>query len=161
MKASRPAIRIYCDGACSPNPGVGGWGVVLLSGKHRREFSGAAADATNQRMELTSAIEALRALRGPSSAKVHMDSTYVLNGFQKGWIAKWERNGWLNVARKPVANQDLWRALRDAAALHRIEWIWVKGHADDVEHNRCDELAVTARKEFAANAGKHPARSKC
>jgi ribonuclease HI len=145
----RARVMIYCDGACSPNPGIGGWGVVLLGGERRRELSGAVPDTTNQRMELFSAIQGVQALRRACSVVVHSDSTYVLNGFQKGWLTKWERNGWLNASRKPVVNQDLWRELQAAVAKHEVEWRWVKGHGDDVEHNRCDALAVEARKRYA------------
>jgi ribonuclease HI len=151
--AMRPKVRIYCDGACSPNPGVGGWGVVLLSSARRLELSGAVPDTTNNRMELLSAIESLRALRRACSVVIHMDSLYVLNPFQKGWLATWQRNGWRSSARKPIENQDLWHDLLGAIATHEVEWRWVKGHADDVEHNRCDELAVAARKAYAANEG--------
>jgi ribonuclease HI len=123
---------------------------VLLDGDARRELSGAAVNTTNQRMELFSAIQAMRAVTDACGVLIHMDSLYVLNAFRKGWLATWERNGWQNAAKKPVANQDLWRDLRDVAAWHDVEWRWVKGHGEDAEHNRCDELAVEARKRFAA-----------
>jgi ribonuclease HI len=136
---------IYCDGACSPNPGRGGWAAVLLLGTHRLELSGAEHHTTNNRMELRGAIEGLRALALPSTVTVHTDSTYVCNAFRKGWIETWRRNGWRNASKKPVENQDLWTELIARAAEHDVEWKWVKGHADDDEHNLCDRLAVAAR----------------
>jgi ribonuclease HI len=146
VSATRPRVIIYCDGACSPNPGIGGWGVLLIAeGGRRRELSGAVEEATNNRMELTAAIMALRALKRPCDVMLHTDSKYVHGGFTQGWLEKWQRNGWRTSTKKPVENQDLWRELVELTAVHQVEWIWVRGHADCEEHNRCDALAVAAR----------------
>jgi ribonuclease HI len=148
----KPRVIIYCDGACSPNPGAGGWGAVLISADMadgRRELSGAVPDTTNNRMELLGAIMALRALERPSEVALHTDSLYVHNAFKKGWIAKWRDNGWLNAARKPVENQDLWRALIELTEVHDVDWNWVRGHSGHPENSRCDELAVAARTMLA------------
>jgi ribonuclease HI len=145
-------VRIYCDGACSPNPGFGGWGVVLLSDQHgvRRELSGAEPDTTNNRMELLAAIRGLEALKYPCSVEISTDSQYVHNAFAKGWIERWRRNGWRTAEKKPVLNDDLWRRLLELGELHEVRWRWVRGHAADVENNRADVLAVEARLRLAA-----------
>lgn len=140
MSTSRPEVLIYTDGACKGNPGPGGWGAWLRSGSHAKELSGGENPTTNQRMELTAAIQALRALKGPSDVVLYTDSTYVLKGITS-WINGWKRNGWLNSAKKPVVNADLWRALDEAAAPHTIDWRWVKGHAGDEGNERADALA--------------------
>ncbi len=150
-----PLVHAFCDGACSPNPGWGGWGAVLLApnhNNHRRELSGAEPDSTNNRMELMGAIMALRALKQPCEVVLHTDSTYVRNAFHKGWLTKWAKNGWVTAERKPVANVDLWNDLVTLAGVHQIEWVWVKGHGTNVEHNRCDVLAVEARLNLAAQS---------
>lgn|GEM_PF-338617 len=147
-----PGVVIYCDGACSPNPGIGGWGVVLISPGHRnfrKELSGSEADSTNNRMELTAALRALQALNRPCDVEVFTDSMYLRNAFEEGWLAKWERNGWRTADRKPVQNSDLWRELLAVAQMHRVQWKWVRGHADSAENNRADELAVEARLRLA------------
>jgi ribonuclease HI len=141
----KPTVRIYTDGSCAPNPGPGGWAAVLLAGGHRKELSGADRDTTNNRMELTAALEALRALRVPSVVVLHTDSQYLRNAFEKGWLSKWQRTGWRTADGKPVQNEDLWRDLVVAAKVHEVRWEWVRGHASDVENNRCDELANQAR----------------
>jgi len=133
-------IDIYTDGACSGNPGPGGWGALLLSGTHEKEIKGGEADTTNNRMELRAAIEALESLKGPSEVRLHTDSTYVRNGITQ-WLARWKRNGWKTADRKPVKNIDLWQRLDTAAARHRIDWRWVKGHAGHPENERADALA--------------------
>jgi len=138
-------IHIWTDGACSGNPGPGGWGAVLLAGDHEKELSGAEAATTNNRMELMGAIEALKALKKPSKVKLHVDSKYVMDGATK-WIHGWKKNGWKTADKKPVKNDDLWRALEAALAPHEVEWKWVKGHADDEMNNRADELARNAIK---------------
>lgn len=135
----------YTDGACSGNPGPGGWGAILIARKDgvevkRRELKGGAAETTNNRMELTGAIEALNALGRPAAITVVTDSTYVRDGLTK-WIHGWKRNGWKTAAKKPVKNEDLWRALDEAQARHRVSWEWVKGHAGHEENERADELA--------------------
>jgi len=149
-----PVVHVYCDGACSPNPGWGGWGALLVSLAHdvTRELSGSEPNTTNNRMELTGAISALRALKTPCQVVLHTDSEYVRNAFAKGWIPKWQKNGWLTAAKKPVLNQDLWQELIRLSGVHTIEWVWVKGHALNELHNRCDVLAVAAREDLAKSA---------
>jgi ribonuclease HI len=145
----KPRVVIYTDGACSPNPGVGGWAAVLLpQGDRRREIWGAEPKSTNQRMELVGAIEALRALEGPYDVLLHTDSTYVCNGFVRGWVATWQANGWRNSAKKPVVNKDLWLELAALTTLHHVDWKWVPGHAGVEENERCDKLAVAARERL-------------
>lgn len=133
-------IEIWTDGACSGNPGPGGWGAVLVADAHRKELHGGEAETTNNRMELMAAIKALNALKKPSKVRLHTDSTYVKDGLTK-WIHGWKRNGWKTAAKKPVKNRDLWQALDEACARHDIEWRWVKGHAGDEGNERADELA--------------------
>ncbi len=138
-----PHVEIATDGACKGNPGPGGWGALLRSGDHEKELAGGEALTTNNRMELTAAIEALNALKQPSRVTLSTDSRYVMDGLTK-WISGWQRNGWKTAARQPVKNADLWQALIDAAAPHRIEWVWVKGHAGHLENARADKLASDA-----------------
>lgn len=151
MPESRPVVHIYCDGACSPNPGWGGWAALLISPAHgkTRELCGAEPNSTNNRMELTGAIMALRALKKSCEVVLHTDSTYVHNGFSKGWVKNWERNGWRTADRKDVQNVDLWKELAVLVAAHSVQWVWVRGHMDNVDHNRCDALAVAAREALA------------
>ncbi|GAA2668013.1 ribonuclease HI [Actinosynnema pretiosum] len=138
---SDPGVDIYTDGACRPNPGPGGWGVLLRYGAHERELCGGEAGVTtNNRMELTAPIRALDALTRPSVVRLHTDSTYVRNGITQ-WIKGWKAKGWLTKGKEPVKNADLWRALDLAAARHRVEWRWVKGHAGDEGNERADRLA--------------------
>jgi ribonuclease HI len=146
--AELPEVIIYTDGACSGNPGPGGWGVVLQYGKHYKELSGGEKHTTNQRMELQAALEALRALKRPCRVRLHSDSAYLINAFNQNWLDNWQRNGWLTAARKPVENQELWQALLAASKGHRVTWVKVKGHADNQWNNRCDELARAAAVEF-------------
>lgn len=133
-------IEIWTDGACSGNPGPGGWGAILKKGEIEKELSGAEPATTNNRMELMAAIAALDALTRPCGVKLHIDSQYVRKGITQ-WIHGWKRNGWKTADRKPVKNEDLWRRLDEAASRHKIEWIWVKGHAGDVMNERADGLA--------------------
>jgi len=133
-------VRAFTDGACSGNPGPGGWGVVLQFGDHERELHGGAQDTTNNRMELTAAIEALKALSEPCQVSLTTDSTYVKDGITQ-WLANWKRNGWRTAAKKPVKNQDLWQALDHESARHEIDWCWVKGHSGHPENERADRLA--------------------
>lgn len=135
------SVTIYTDGACQGNPGPGGWAAVLLHGANRREAAGGAPATTNNRMELTAAIEALRLLKEPCEVALFTDSQYLRQGIT-GWIAGWKRNGWKTAQKQPVKNDDLWRALDGLLAGHRIAWKWVKGHAGDAENERCDVLAV-------------------
>ena len=133
-------VRAFTDGACSGNPGPGGWGAVLQCGDHERELHGGARDTTNNRMELTAAIEALKALNEPCRVSLTTDSTYVKDGITQ-WLTNWKRNGWKNAAKKPVKNQDLWQALDHESARHEIDWCWVKGHSGHPENERADRLA--------------------
>ena len=133
-------VRAFTDGACSGNPGPGGWGAVLQFGDHERELHGGAPDTTNNRMELTAAIEALKALSEPCRVSLTTDSTYVKDGITQ-WLANWKRNGWKTAAKKPVKNQDLWQALDHESSRHEIDWCWVKGHSGHPENERADRLA--------------------
>lgn len=137
---NKPHITIYTDGACSGNPGPGGWGAILMSGGHRKELNGGEKLTTNNKMELTAAIEALAALKRPSKVDLHTDSTYVQNGIKK-WIHGWKKNGWRTADKKPVKNAELWQRLDDMRSKHDVEWHWVKGHAGHPENERADELA--------------------
>jgi ribonuclease HI len=154
---SLPLVHIYCDGACSPNPGLGGWGAILIApdkAGYRKELSGGEPDSTNNRMELTAALMALKALKMPCRVEVFTDSKYVRNAFEEKWLEKWQRNGWRTSDKKPVSNSDLWRELLLAVSTHQVRWNWVRGHAEDVENNRADALAVAARLELAARLGR-------
>jgi ribonuclease HI len=133
-------VEIYSDGACSGNPGPGGWGSVLLYNGHRRELSGGERQTTNNRMELMAVIQALETLKRPCEVIVHTDSTYVMKGMTE-WLAQWKKRDWRTADRKPVKNQDLWQRLDELAARHRIEWQWVKGHAGHPGNERADALA--------------------
>jgi len=135
-----PQVEIFTDGACKGNPGPGGWGAILRSNGKERELSGGESPTTNNRMELMAAIEALNALTKPCRVQLWTDSNYVRDGITK-WIHGWRRNGWKTADKKPVKNSELWQALLDAAAPHRIEWHWVKGHAGHPENERADALA--------------------
>lgn len=141
-----PEVIIYTDGACSGNPGPGGWGSVLICGDYRKEISGGEKHTTNQRMELLAALEALRLLKKTSTVVLYSDSAYLINAFQNGWLIKWQTNGWLNAQKKPVENQDIWRPLWEISHKHEISWQKVKGHAGNTENERCDLLARQAIK---------------
>ncbi len=141
MTGSR--IDIFTDGACSGNPGPGGWGAILRSGKHEKEISGGEAATTNNRMELMAVIRALQSLTKPSAVTLHTDSRYVMDGATQ-WMKRWKANGWKTSDKKPVKNNDLWLVLDEATAPHQMTWRWVKGHSDHVENNRADELARAA-----------------
>lgn len=143
-------VEIYTDGACSGNPGVGAYAAVLMVADHKKEISGAVADTTNNRMELTAAIEALKQLTRPCKVKLYSDSAYVVNAFNNNWLDNWKQNGWKNAAGSAVSNKDLWQALLAEAEKHQLQWIKVKGHADNEYNNRCDELAVQAIKDYKA-----------
>ena len=135
-----PHVEIFTDGACSGNPGPGGWGALLRSGDHEKEMSGGEMETTNNRMELMAVISALEGLKAPSKVDLHTDSTYVKDGITK-WIHNWERNGWKTAAKKPVKNVDLWKRLQAALTRHDVRWHWVKGHAGHPKNERADELA--------------------
>lgn len=136
-------VDIFTDGACKGNPGPGGWGALLRLGAHEKELSGSDPQTTNNRMEMLAVIRALNALTRPCEVKVHTDSRYVIDGMTK-WIHGWKRSGWINASKKPVRNAELWHELIEAAAPHKIDWIWVKGHNGHVENERVDRLASNA-----------------
>ena len=145
-----PVVQIWTDGACSGNPGPGGWGAVLRYGDAEKELCGGEATATtNNRMELTAPIQALESLTRPSVVEIWTDSTYVRNGITS-WVPKWKANGWMTSARTPVKNADLWERLDKAAARHTVDWHWVKGHAGHPENERADRLAVRGLEEARA-----------
>ncbi len=133
-------VTLYTDGACKGNPGPGGWGVVLEYGEHRKELFGGEADTTNNRMELTAAIEGLVALKSQCTVNLYTDSVYVRDGITK-WLANWKANGWKTASKKPVSNQDLWQQLDEVCGQHQVHWYWVKGHAGHPGNERADELA--------------------
>ena len=145
--SARPDVVVYTDGACSGNPGPGGWGVILISGGHRKELSGGEPHTTNNRMELMVAIAALEALKKPSRVELHTDSIYLRDGITK-WVHGWQRNGWKTADKKPVKNAELWRALLAAKTPHAIDWRWVKGHSEHAENDRADELAREGMQPF-------------
>jgi ribonuclease HI len=146
-------VEIFTDGACKGNPGPGGWGAIIRSGEREKEISGGEPLTTNNRMELMAAIEALTALKRPCEVILHTDSIYVRDGITK-WIYGWRRNGWRRADRKPVKNAELWQKLLEAAAPHKIEWHWVKGHAGHPENERADKLACDAASQFSNRSGK-------
>jgi len=134
-------VVIYTDGACSGNPGPGGWGAILIYKDNKKEISGGNKDATNNIMELTAVIEGLKALKRPCDVEVYSDSAYVVNAFKNGWIYNWQKNSWRTSNKEPVKNRELWEELYGLTKLHTIEFIKVKGHSDDLNNNKCDELA--------------------
>lgn len=137
-------VIIYTDGACSGNPGPGGWGAVLMYQNHKKEISGGKKDTTNNVMELTAAIEGLKLLKFPCEIELYSDSAYLVNGFEKGWIYNWQKNHWKTASKEPVKNQELWEALLEMTKIHKIQFKKVKGHSDNEFNNRCDELARKA-----------------
>lgn len=141
-------VTIYTDGACSGNPGPGGWGAVLLYGSHRRELSGGEPNTTNNRMELTAVISALELLKEPCEVELWSDSRYVIDGLQKGWAKGWKARGWIKSDKKPALNPDLWDRLLALTEIHTLRYHWVKGHGDTAENNRCDELAVAESRKY-------------
>jgi ribonuclease HI len=143
MNGSLKQVEIFTDGACKGNPGPGGWGAILRMGHHEKELSGGEAETTNNRMEMTAVIRALKALTEPCAVTLHTDSRYVIDGMTK-WIDGWQRKGWVNASKKPVRNQDLWHDLIEAALSHQINWQWVKGHSGHPENERADRLASDA-----------------
>lgn len=141
MTQNLKEIMLYTDGACSGNPGPGGWAAILKFGEHIKEISGSMPQTTNNRMELFAVISGLGALKQPCQVTVHSDSTYVVDAFNKGWVDNWQKNGWKTADKKPVENQDLWRLLLLTMRKHQVKYKKVPGHADHPENNRCDELA--------------------
>ena len=140
-------VEIYTDGACSGNPGPGGWAAILRSRGHEKSISGGVESTTNNRMELTAAIEALQCLKKPCQVRLFSDSSYLVSAFTLGWLRNWQRNGWRNAAGDPVSNPDLWQSLLTASQPHQIDWVKVKGHADNELNNRCDQMAVAEIKK--------------
>jgi len=136
-------VDIFTDGACSGNPGPGGWAAILRSGTHEKEISGGEPATTNNRMELKAVINGLNALKQASEVTVHTDSRYVMDGATQ-WMQRWKASGWRTAEKKPVKNDDLWRALDEAMARHRLKWVWVRGHSAHVENERADALARAA-----------------
>ena len=142
-------IEIYTDGACSGNPGPGGWGAVLRYNGREKEISGGEAQTTNNRMELTAVIAALECLREPCAVELYSDSKYVIDALSKGWAVSWRKKGWIKSDKKPALNVDLWERLLKLTETHDMRYHWVKGHADNEYNNRCDALAVAEREKFA------------
>ena len=157
MDDERPRILLYTDGACSGNPGPGGWAYVLQHPRSGREVERAGAEArtTNNRMELTAVIEGLSSLKKPSRVEIYSDSKYVLDGLDS-WLDNWIRRGWKTAAKKPVKNEDLWRRLDELRRDHELTFHWIKGHSEHPENERCDRLAVEAREALVAEAGGRP-----
>jgi ribonuclease HI len=143
-------VVIYTDGACSGNPGPGGWAAVLRYKQHEKVLTGAEPNTTNNRMELTAVIEALRALKTPCTVELYTDSNYLVRAVEEGWLERWQQKGWRTASRKPVENQDLWRELWDLIRRHQVRFIKVKGHAGDALNNRVDRLAVEAMRKLKA-----------
>jgi ribonuclease HI len=135
-------VDIYTDGACSGNPGPGGWGAILVCGENEKELSGSEASTTNNRMELLAAIEALGALKRPCEVTLTSDSQYLINGITRGWAESWRRNGWRKKDKSPALNSDLWERLLELLAIHKVEFVWVRGHNNHPYNERCDRLAV-------------------
>ena len=135
-------VTLYTDGACSGNPGPGGWGAILEYQGIEKELSGGEAETTNNRMELTAVIEGLSALKEPCIVELYSDSKYVIDGLSKGWAVSWRKNGWKKADKKPALNPDLWEKLLELTEIHQIRYQWVKGHAENEKNNRCDQMAV-------------------
>lgn len=141
-------VTIYTDGACSGNPGPGGWGAILMCNGVQKEISGAKKDTTNNIMEITAVLEALKLLKVECNVKVYSDSAYVVNAFNQGWIYNWRKNNWRTAGKEPVKNQELWEELYNLTQKHKVEFIKVKGHSDNEFNNRCDFLATSAIKKL-------------
>ena len=141
-------VTIYTDGACSGNPGPGGWGAILEWQGHEKELSGGEAQTTNNRMELTAVLTALSLLKEPCTVELYSDSKYVVDAIDRGWLYGWQKKGWIKADKKPVLNVDLWQQLLPLLARHNVRLHWVKGHAENEKNNRCDQLAVAESKKF-------------
>jgi len=140
-------VKIYTDGACSGNPGDGGWAAILLYNGHEKEIAGYEKDATNNRMELKAAIEALKCLKEPCEAELYSDSSYIVDAFNSNWLENWKSNGWINSSKDEVKNIDLWKELEKLCSIHKVRWVKVKGHSGNEYNNRCDKLAVNEIKK--------------
>lgn len=143
-------VELYADGACSGNPGPGGWGTILRCNGKEKELSGGAADTTNNRMEITAVLEGLKALKYPCSVTVTTDSQYVYNSITKGWAEGWKKNGWIKKDKKPALNADLWDELLGEISKHEVSFVWIKGHNGHSENERCDALAVAQSEKYKA-----------
>ena len=141
-------VTLYTDGACSGNPGPGGWGAILEYMGHEKELSGGEDNTTNNRMELTAVIEGLSCLKQPCAVELYSDSKYVIDGLEKGWAEGWKKRGWIKSDKKPALNPDLWEKLLELTHIHQMRYHWVKGHADNPKNNRCDEMAVAQWKRI-------------
>ncbi|MEX0648643.1 MAG: ribonuclease HI [Balneolaceae bacterium] len=148
MPEKLPEVKLYTDGACSGNPGPGGWGALLIWNGKEKEISGGEPHTTNNRMEMKAVIEGLRSLNKPCRVKIHSDSALIINAFTKGWIRNWQHKNWRKADKKPVENKELWEEIVQEMARHRVEWIKVKGHSNNRLNNRVDELAVRESKKF-------------
>ncbi len=148
MSAQLKKIEIFTDGACSGNPGPGGWGCILRYGNAEKELSGGEGDTTNNRMELTAAIEGLKALKEKCEVTLYTDSQYVANGINKGWARSWQKNGWIKSDKKPALNRELWEELLSLIDRHEVSVVWVKGHNGHPENERCDRLAVAMSERY-------------
>ena len=146
-------VTIYTDGACSGNPGPGGYGAILMYGSHKKELSGGDANTTNNRMELMGVITALKALNRPCQVDLYTDSQYVVNAIEKGWAKKWQSNGWMRNKKDKALNPDLWQMLLDLLEVHQVTFHWVKGHAENPYNHRCDELAVAESHKYKNGNG--------
>ncbi len=144
------AVELFCDGACSGNPGPGGWGAILRFEAAERELSGSEPHTTNNRMELMACIAGLDALKEPCRVRVTTDSQYLAKAFGDGWLEKWQKNGWRTSSKQPVKNRELWERLIELSRKHRLSWHWIRGHAGHAENERCDALAVAAREKAAS-----------
>lgn len=141
-------VDIYTDGACSGNPGPGGWGAILIYGDKKKEMSGGEVETTNNRMELMAVISALEALKQPCEITIYTDSQYIVNAITKGWAVKWKANGWMRTKKEYAKNPDLWEKLLKLLKTHETRFVWVKGHADNEYNNRCDQLAVAESHKY-------------
>ena len=141
-------VTLYTDGDCSGNPGPGGWGAILEYMGHEKEMSGGDINTTNNRMELTAVIEALKALKEPCTVELYSDSKYVIDALQKGWAVGWRKRGWIKSDKKPALNPDLWEVLLNLTEKHQLNYHWVKGHAENPQNNRCDQLAVEQSQKY-------------
>ncbi|MEX0608481.1 MAG: ribonuclease HI [Balneolaceae bacterium] len=146
--SKKPEVIVYTDGACSGNPGPGGWGAVLIWNGKQKEISGGDPQTTNNRMEMQAVIEALKSLKKPCRVKIHSDSALIINAFIKGWIENWQKNGWRKADKKPVENKELWEQMIKAMKPHDVEWIKVKGHSGHVLNDLVDALAVAESQKF-------------
>ena len=144
----KKTVIMYTDGACSGNPGPGGWGALLIWNDTEKELSGGAPDSTNNRMEMQAVIEGLRALKEPCHVKIHSDSALIINAFKQRWIENWQKRGWKKADKKPVENRDLWEEMLKVMSPHKVDWIKVKGHSTNELNNRVDRIAVAASKQF-------------